>query len=92
METINKYLPSKETIDRFFIGYKFKPRLNHREQINAMLRQAVWSGKIKKPCSCSKCGVTGKRICGHHHNGYSKKYALDVVWLCDRCNSEEHQR
>ena len=93
MEQKNKYLPSNEKISEFINKYcVLKPRLNLKERANAVLRYAVWSGKIKKPSACSRCGENTKRICGHHHNGYSKKHALDVVWLCDRCHSIAHLR
>ena len=88
----NKYLPSKEDISIFISKYcKLKPRLSEKERINAVLRYAVWSGKIKKPKICSQCGRVVKRICGHHHKGYSKKHALDVIWLCDPCHAFAHR-
>jgi hypothetical protein len=88
---LNSFLPSKDRLDAFFKEhYVLKPRLSPKEKINAMLRQAVWSGKINKPKACSKCGETTQRICGHHHNGYSKKHTLDVVWLCDSCHHNVH--
>ena len=89
----NSFLINKEALDVFCKKhYVLKPRLSPREQVNAKLRYSVWSGRIKKPENCSKCGVTGKRICGHHHNGYSKKHDLDVVWLCDSCHADAHRR
>jgi ribosomal protein S27AE len=93
MEKQHNFLPSKEAMDAFFLKhYPVKDRLSPKEKINAVLRYSVWSGKIKKPKTCSKCGITGKRICEHHHMGYEKEHALDVVWLCDRCHSVEHLR
>lgn len=88
----NKYLPSNDSISKFFSLRILSPRLKDKEKINAVLRYAVWSGKIKKPKICLKCGVLAKRICGHHHKGYLKENALEVVWLCDRCHSVEHLR
>lgn len=88
-----KILPDKETVEAFCRKYyTLKPRLNQKEHTNAVLRQAVWSGKIKKPKTCSRCGSSEKRICGHHSNGYSKEHAIDVIWLCDSCHSVEHSR
>jgi hypothetical protein len=89
----NKYLPSKAEIDSFIKkNCILKPRLSNKEKVNAVLRQAVWSKKIKKPKACSQCGSSDKRICGHHHNGYLKGRELDVVWLCDSCHSLVHRR
>ena len=76
---LNKYLPSKESLTNFFSLRILKPRLTEKEKVNAELRYAVWSGKIIKPAACSKCGIIADRVCGHHHRGYSKKHALDVV-------------
>ena len=88
-----KYLPAKEGLEKHCLKYyKLKPILNSKERINAALRYAVWSGKIKKPIACSRCGEIAKRICGHHHKGYLKKYALDVIWLCDSCHSFIHAK
>jgi hypothetical protein len=57
------------------------------------VRNAVVAGELKKPESCSMCGVIGpvrrdgvSAIQAHHHNGYDKP--LDVVWLCIPCHVE----
>jgi len=66
--------------------------VNHREKAiaNGMLRYKVWLGEVNKPVACEKCGATNTRICGHHHNGYSKDIWYDVQWLCDRCHHIVH--
>lgn len=50
---------------------------------------AVRSGKLTKPSTCSKCGESAAKIHGHH-NDYSKP--LEVVWLCPSCHAEVHRR
>lgn len=66
------------------------------QRARAALRYAVRTGRLVRPSACSSCGVEGKRIHGHHHNGYSPEHALDVVWLCSRCHhkadAESHER
>lgn len=51
-----------------------------------LVRNAVKSGKLKKPKSCQKCGATG--IIHGHHTDYDKP--LEVVWLCNTCHNIEH--
>lgn len=57
-----------------------------KEQARITLRDAVKSGKITRPKSCSKCGNEHTRIEAHHHD-YSKP--LDVIWLCMPCHNIE---
>ena len=66
--------------------------IRNPEKVRArgMLRYNVWLNKIAKPDSCEACGITGVRICGHHHNGYSKEHRYDVRWLCDTCHRQAH--
>jgi RNase P subunit RPR2 len=49
------------------------------------LRQAVRSGRLKKPTSCSECHkeLPPRKIHGHHLD-YANP--LDVVWLCVSCH------
>ena len=53
----------------------------------AKVYRAVFSGKIKRPNSCDKCG-TNSRLEGHHKD-YSKP--LEIIWLCIRCHKNIHQ-
>ena len=66
-----------------------KYRQNHREQCNAKaaVERSIKSGKLPRPDSlqCS-CGKQAKQY--HHHNGYDKKYWLDVVPLCVSCHGK----
>ena len=43
---------------------------------------------LKKPSTCSECGVSTK-LEGHHKD-YSKP--LGVVWLCSKCHKEIHRK
>lgn len=65
-----------------------KEEAKARELLNARVK----AGLLSRPSACSTCGVTGKRIVGHHHRGYTQQYVYDVVWLCDRCHHAEHRR
>lgn len=61
--------------------------LRDRARAYARLRRAVAAGKIIKPDNCQLCGRGCKhiRISGHHHRGH--EHALDVWWICQRCNN-----
>lgn len=71
-------------------------RERNRERSNTLRRaqnavhDAVRSGKLIKPSSCSECGGEF-RIQAHHHHGYEREHLLDVVWLCDSCHKKQHR-
>jgi len=52
------------------------------------LRRNIYSGKIKRPNECEKCGT----VCvpPGHHADYSKP--LEVEWLCAICHGKVHRR
>lgn len=54
---------------------------------SAIVGNAVRSGKLIKPSSCSECGKANKRIHGHHDD-YAKP--LNVTWLCAKCHTNWH--
>jgi transposase-like protein len=53
-----------------------------------ILGNAVRSGRVKKPKSCSECGATKCRIHGHHED-YA--HPLEVRWVCPKCHSDIHR-
>jgi hypothetical protein len=50
------------------------------------LQTALKRGKIVKPAICQRCCATHKTLHGHHHHGYAKEHALDVLWVCPECH------
>ena len=60
-----------------------------KKKARAALRNAVVSGTVIKPKSCSRCGITDKPLHGHHFD-YSKP--LEVLWLCKKCHGLEHSK
>ena len=58
----------------------------------SQLHQALYSGKLKKPTSCSKCKrhfIRPNLLHGHHED-YEKP--LDVIWLCASCHMSLHHK
>lgn len=53
----------------------------------SVLRNAVQSGRIRKPKACSDCGAPC-RVHGHHED-YSKPF--QVVWVCSGCHGKRHR-
>lgn len=57
---------------------------------HVILGNAIKSGKVKKPTSCSKCmKFMRSRILHGHHFDYTKP--LEVEWLCVYCHIDEHK-
>lgn len=70
-----------------------------RQRVDALLKpkkhlarsrchRAIYMGELKRPISCSECGVE-KRIEAHHAD-YSE--ALSVKWLCAGCHGRQHRK
>lgn len=78
----------KESIRTSTLNY-----INKRPEARAahiLVGNAVKSGVLIKPLSCSKCGdFTSSRRLHAHHEDYYKP--LDVVWLCVQCHVDEHK-
>lgn len=60
----------------------------YKRRCRMALRDAVKSGKVKKPLRCSECQWVG-RLHGHH-NDYSKP--LEVIWVCPICHGKIHRK
>lgn len=66
---------------------KFREEFPEKYKAHTALNNAVRSGKIVKPDSCSVCDG-GWQIEGHHDD-YSKP--LEVCWLCAACHKKLHK-
>jgi len=79
-----------EKFDRIFHGIRKRYRETHKEKSIAegKLNDAIRYGKIKKPETCSICGI--KCNPQGHHFDYSKP--LDVIWVCVKCHAEIHKK
>lgn len=69
---------------------RFKRR--HPEKVRAkwIATTAVHEGRLHKPSSCERCGVSMERSSIHgHHRDHSKP--LEVEWLCPGCHARTHQ-
>lgn len=69
---------------------RWKERYPEKYFAKLKLRGAVLTGKIKPLSLCENCGKEGLTH-GHHHNGYSLKHLLDVIWLCPKCHVGVHR-
>lgn len=73
-------------------GNKAKNKWIKRNPIKRMAstvaRNAVKSGKILKSNTCESCGISPKRIHGHHDD-YA--FPLVVRWLCPGCHNKWHK-
>jgi hypothetical protein len=56
-----------------------------RDKARNKVKDALITGKLKRPIRCSKCGKKCKPQ-AHHHRGYAPEFALDVIWLCRPCH------
>lgn len=56
------------------------------DQARGQLRQAIATGKIRRPTRCERCGREG--YVDGHHSDYSKP--LYVEWLCRSCHAAHH--
>ena len=52
-----------------------------------MVGNAVRDGRLNKPKSCESCGISPKRLHGHHDD-YAQP--LVVRWLCPKCHKVWH--
>ena len=61
------------------------PERREKYLARVYLHQQISRGKLKRQ-PCVVCGNPKSE--GHHHNGYRKEHALDVVWLCKKHHDE----
>lgn len=75
-----------ETRRRADIRYRMNNRLKRNARQKVYL--AVKSGRLPAPNGrlCSKCGTQADQY--HHHRGYSREVALDVLPVCRSCHVE----
>lgn len=64
-------------------------RRNYQRRAHKVLEEAVASGKVVKPDTCSQCGGFFNRL-DAHHDDYSKP--LEVRWLCRSCHLLHHAK
>lgn len=83
-------LEDPKKFDKIFHGARKNFRANHKDKSDAegKLNDAIRYGKIKRPDTCSLCGV--KCTPQAHHYDYSKP--LNVVWVCVSCHANIHNR
>ena len=70
-----------------------KNKLTHRSnpekgQAHSAAWEAVKSGKLSIPASCSQCGMKCRPDA--HHPSYLPEHRLDVIWLCRSCHKLLH--
>lgn len=53
------------------------------------VNNAVRDGRIHKPSTCSVCGISTKRLEGHHDD-YA--FPLVVRWMCPPCHYDWHEK
>ncbi len=62
-----------------------KKKNHHKNIARDKVSQAIKSGYLIRPDTCSQCGHSGE-IEAHHYLGYYKEHWLDVQWLCLTCH------
>jgi hypothetical protein len=67
---------------------KWVERNHIKRSAHIILGNSLRRGDIKKSSNCEDCGISHKRIQGHHDN-YTKP--LDVRWLCPKCHIKWHK-
>lgn len=52
------------------------------------VRNAIRRGELINPGRCQKCGHRTKKLDAHHHRGYTRRYWLDIQWICEDCHGK----
>ena len=84
----NYRLNNLERVNKATKKYHSTTKSKFQMSVEAKLRYAVSTGKIKKPEICSVCEKPNKIIHGHHPD-YNKP--LEVIWVCLQCHVDIHQ-
>lgn len=88
-EAYAKTPEGKEAIKRF--KQEWIRKNPEKRAAHVILGNAIRSGRVEKPDSCSRCGMQpfkSRHLHGHHHD-YARP--LDVEWICVWCHVLEHQ-
>ena len=64
---------------------KYAEKHPGRKHVNALVNNAIKTGKIIKPDVCQICSRSNP--VSHHHD-YNRSF--DVVWICDSCHRKIH--
>lgn len=67
-------------------NYRLKPQNKIKERAWKLTGNALKTGLLIRPNTCSKCNVTCKPEA--HHTDYTKP--LDITWLCKKCHENTH--
>ena len=79
-----RYTEDPERKRKLAEGVKRRRRENPKKtKARNAVHNAVRDGRLIKPPHCSRCGIRGVKIEGHHED-YSKP--LEVRWLCTLCH------
>lgn len=70
---------------------RYRAQNPEKDAARNAVQRAIKRGHLIRPTSCQYCGKIA-RLHGHHHNGYTGKHKLDVVWLCQPCHKTEHRK
>lgn len=90
-ERLRRYRKTDEGIKNTYAAVlafnKRHPNKRHSYQI---VRDALKSGKLRRPSTCSACHqepTDGRAVDAHH---FDYKLPLVVIWLCRQCHANVH--
>lgn len=73
----------KENLKKWY--QKLKEKYPEKYLARTRLNNAIQYKKIKRPKICQSCNKK-RKVDGHHHKGYAKKYWYNVLWFCRKCH------
>jgi hypothetical protein len=75
--------------------YRARPESKQQDRARMKVREAIKYGRLAKPSTCQRCGQSPARgrdgrslLRADHWHGYDDAHALDVQWICARCDGE----